>query len=597
MKAKRFCIVCNDEIKGGNQNTRICSNTKHILKCCKCEATKEIKTFKELGVGKFDNFDTNRINVLERNKDSVVFSVKDVVCSACKHKQPKSKEDILRRKEKWNETFKKNHGGLTRSQYMESIVCSECGEKKGRHKESCSKFKKSSECEFCGYSLQSRKHAKDCPLYKAPKVCPECGGKGGHHKKSCSSFEAPKNCCEYCGTPLGGYHKKWCKYFEKSDVCEYCGYSLRSNRHAKDCPLYDEDKARNIILKTRETNLRKFGYENKLKNPKIQKEMCRLASESENSPHRSKLNSKIENELKAAGFDTCLEYPVNGKYYDILCKNRKNNKSLLLEYNPTISHNSEHSYYWFVCKDKPRDDRGVSEGYHFNRFVNAVKSDNNNMNVINLFEDSYIDKLPVLCKKILGCYERIECNLSFENLDERTYRGFVSMNALNKRQEKQSIDGDLYCLKHNGIILCVVTARKDGRKLILRNFVESLYHNTECATEALFDNILDIAKRSSCTEIQLETENELGSYNFLLNCGFYIYREGKQRLLWANRDNIISDKELKKIGTKKYLSESNPRLYNNKESELTGDIEHDMHLFEYTKMYSCGFRIWKMNVQ
>ena len=142
--------------------------------------------------------------------------------------------------------------------YKVSKSCSECGGAYGQHKKSCSQYKEPKKCQYCGYSLQSRRHSKDCPLYKKPKIskkiCKECGGKAGVHYKACSHYKEPEKCpecgkirghlktcskhkvkvCPECGGTYG--HFDFCS--KSKGKCEFCGYSLKSHHHAKNCPLY-----------------------------------------------------------------------------------------------------------------------------------------------------------------------------------------------------------------------------------------------------------------------------------------------------------------------------------------------------------------------
>ena len=158
--------------------------------------------------------------------------------------------------------------------YKEPSICSECGGKGGNHKRNCSKAIKCPECgvsggghlsscskykrKVCSYCGSAYRHKKTCPLYKELKSCPECGAKGGNHKKNCSfskkcsecsgsSGTHLKNCSHYktptpcpeCGSVYG--HKDFCSKAEGK--CKYCGYSLRSRHHSKDCPLYKKFKS------------------------------------------------------------------------------------------------------------------------------------------------------------------------------------------------------------------------------------------------------------------------------------------------------------------------------------------------------------------
>lgn len=144
------------------------------------------------------------------------------------------------------------------SKYKEIPPCSECGGKHNVHKKGCSKYKEVKcqecggikghfdfcsqslgKCEHCGYSLQSHRHAKDCPLYKPEHstiVCPECGGKRGNHKNFCSKHKQTSPCSE-CGAKKG--HKKTCSKYKVPTPCPLCG-GKRS--HKKDCPKSKRNK-------------------------------------------------------------------------------------------------------------------------------------------------------------------------------------------------------------------------------------------------------------------------------------------------------------------------------------------------------------------
>ena len=123
------------------------------------------------------------------------------------------------------------------SKYKET-KCPECGGLHGQHKDFCSKSQ--GVCQYCGRSLQSKIHEKDCPLYKefdySSKICPECGGIGNKHKKGCSKFKEPKACPECGGLRV---HKKTCSHY-KSTPCPECG---TRNGHKKTCSKYKKPKA------------------------------------------------------------------------------------------------------------------------------------------------------------------------------------------------------------------------------------------------------------------------------------------------------------------------------------------------------------------
>lgn len=115
-----------------------------------------------------------------------------------------------------------------------SKTCSECGGRFNQHKKGCSKEKF---CEYCGYSLTSRRHAISCPKYKEIGKCKECGSLSGKHKKTCSQYKSiPK--CEECGNAVNS-HKKTCSKYKEYKRCLECG---NITHHKPTCSKYTNPK-------------------------------------------------------------------------------------------------------------------------------------------------------------------------------------------------------------------------------------------------------------------------------------------------------------------------------------------------------------------
>lgn len=92
-------------------------------------------------------------------------------------------------------------------------------------------------CKICGGYLS---HERNCPEYQEPRKpepCEFCGRRNGMHKKSCPKhrYKKPEPCPE-CGAING--HRDSCS--KSKGKCPECGYSLKSNRHAKSCSHYKE---------------------------------------------------------------------------------------------------------------------------------------------------------------------------------------------------------------------------------------------------------------------------------------------------------------------------------------------------------------------
>lgn len=116
-------------------------------------------------------------------------------------------------------------------------VCLECGNLNGQHKPTCSRYKNKGKCEYCGFSIKSNKHAKDCPLYSPVKitvVCPYCNARNGRHKKSCPEYTELAKCKE-CGS-IGNRHKKTCPHYKQRTPCPECGGER--GKHRKGCSKY-----------------------------------------------------------------------------------------------------------------------------------------------------------------------------------------------------------------------------------------------------------------------------------------------------------------------------------------------------------------------
>ena len=221
--------------------------------------------------------DENNCNAEIRTQDQ---NYNCKICSECGGKGGKHKKSCSRYRPKICSECggKSGHHKDYCSKYS---ICPECGSKSSRHKEFCSKAKKIKVCSEC--QGKNGNHKKSCSQYKEPKfsnkICSECGGKGGKHKKACSMYKErkPSNPCPECGKLYG--HKKFCSQYKEPvrcsecgklyghkkccskynppkpcpecgglfghkdfcskslGKCKHCGYSLKSNRHAKDCPF------------------------------------------------------------------------------------------------------------------------------------------------------------------------------------------------------------------------------------------------------------------------------------------------------------------------------------------------------------------------
>lgn len=120
------------------------------------------------------------------------------------------------------------------SKYKVTNICPECGQHVRKHLPTCSKYKGDTTCPECGG--KDNKHKKTCSQYKSPEACPECGGRCGCHKKGCSQY-VERFVCSECGHH-GGHHYEWCSKYKVPKKCPECG-GIRGN-HKKGCSKYKE---------------------------------------------------------------------------------------------------------------------------------------------------------------------------------------------------------------------------------------------------------------------------------------------------------------------------------------------------------------------
>lgn len=184
---------------------------KKILKIVNSNIDANIEEIKAIKKDKKDNPLYN-CNIVERSKQVIV----DNECPECHTKSNRHKKTCSRCY-KCSECGAANNGRhkVGCSKYKERAVCSECGQL--NHKSTCSKAKI---CTVCG---GNGNHLASCPL--SPK-CTECGGANGRHKKICSKY-VDRTCSE-CHAAIG--HKKTCSKYIAPPLCDICGSPLSHHK-------------------------------------------------------------------------------------------------------------------------------------------------------------------------------------------------------------------------------------------------------------------------------------------------------------------------------------------------------------------------------
>lgn len=411
LKTEPRCFFCNR-----TADARPCQRRKHFFLCDKCH--KKASFNSAVGHRLRTLMQVYPLELVSKTDSECVVHIKKLFCC-----QKLSDADV--------KEIKKIKPNIC---LLPANRCKECGS--APHKKSCSRYKDPGKCKHCGYSLRSNRHAKDCPLYKPckkPTPCEECGGTTGH-KHSCSKFNVEP--CSECHSFNG--HKDSCS--RSRGKCSYCGYSLRSTYHAKTCPLFNEEKELQRKQRFEQTCMERFGVRNPYFYQGWGEKLAELANSSPNSIHISSVNRQLAKELNDYGVETQFEFKLGDHRFDLLAQHGK--KKLLVEYNPSVSHNLEHDFLFITGRSKV-DYGGLPRRYHLD---NSLLAEQNGFEVIQYFEHYGHDKMIDFILSKLGLNEHVyyarKCQVKL--IDPSVAREFISENHLLGYAKKAEVNLGLY---------------------------------------------------------------------------------------------------------------------------------------------------------
>lgn len=588
------CALCGKKFKPKTNLNKICER-KHYYKCTDCGKIFEIKKIKELnyynsnvldsGTGiTLDNIDKQDITIIEDSEDRFIISLNGKRCKECYKRFMNTPERKKIRREKFNNTFNNKHGGLSRSDYL---TCAECGGKNGKHKKTCLKYRDPGKCKYCGYSLQSRTHAKDCPLYKEPNKCSECGGIKGHHKKTCSKYVVKvNNMCPICGGTKS-YHKKWCPDYRDLGKCSECGYDLRSNMHAPTCSHYNKDKANEIKRKKEATTKEHYGVSSILMLSEIREKALRCASQSMKSPKVSKLNCRIlESVLNLGGIKSASqEIFVGGYYYDLMFE-ADNGRKVLVEISPCISHNSDYGYYYLIAGKSnnvpPNKRAGLDKNRHSDIYYNARENGYELITFMQMFSEDMMAK--VIRNRLLLDVKNID-NPSFKNIAKKTADKFSCDNMCNPPRLRKR--ASYIALLNGDNIAAVVRIYKTSKyNILVDEIVNGLDYNISEAVELISEHLKTIYK-----SITIISDNCLPLDRFIKTYSECKFAE--ERSFWAgtgDRRDFVYDDDLNDENIIDLFNE----IFTKKKYKLKSNKTDTMHENGLYRCYNCGCTLFKL---
>ena len=464
-------------------------------------------------------------------------------------------------------------------------------------------------CPYCHYKKKSNRHAKDCPLYKPckkEKPCSECQAKHGH-KKTCSHYSVKK--CHECGSVRG--HKDSCSHSQGK--CSYCGYSLRSRCHSKTCPLFDKEKELQRKLHYEQTSQKHFGVKHPYFYNGWGEKITELANQSPNSIHISSINKKLAEELNSYGVETQFEFKLDNHRFDLLAQHEK--KKLLIEYNPSISHNLEHDFLFTVGKAKV-DKGGVPRRYHLD---NSLLAEQNGLEAIQYFEHYDHDKMVDFILSKLGLNQHVyyarKCQVKL--IDPSVARKFVYENHLLGLNKKAEVNLGLY---QDDELLSVMTfshLKENGvnKKLTDNNIVNSwelvrFCNKRKCSVVGgaakLHKHFVELYKPSY---IKTLSDFNLGNGTLYKQLGYQEIRHPSPSIFWTKINSQIF------INNNSVLLGADRVLKNEKDYFPVGLDEQDfihrgglnvygkfptnqeiMLHYGYVRVADCGYKTWILKI-
>lgn len=600
MPKKYKCVICGAPT---SRNNSICSSKRHYYKCVDCGKLVEVKYIKDLR----NRNNLFKTNIISDDESKCIFEIDCLRCPECFEKFKGTNTYKLEKQHIKELTFAKNHDGKTAAEYGVGI-CPECGGRSGKHRKGCSRYiQDGSFCNECGG--HNNMHYKSCSHYKVykdgHKICPECGATRGH-KKTCSHYNVKP--CDECGSIHG--HYSWCSHDKK---CKYCGYSLRSRTHDPSCPLYDDIKSIHREETYQRTMFEKYGVMNSYFLPGVANKLIESANESENTIHISKVNRNIAKHLKDAGVEHVeLEYKIGSHRYDIYCEN--NGKKLVIERNPSVSHNFDYDYMY--ATEKLQYNRGgKSKRYHLDLSIDV---ENHGLELIHWFDNADEDKMYEFILSKLGMNVNVlygrKCDIRF--VDRTAAFNFINDNHLLRITRKPDISIGLF---YNNDLVSVMSFNKlkDNKtnRLMCGGSVFDCYElirycNSSRTTVVGGANKLHkyFINNNNVRFIKTISDYNLGNGTIYKNIGYIQIGNPKPSCIWINRKHKFVNNNLVLRGTDKFLGKivedyfyvgmDEDDFISRGGLEVYGKFpsnEDIMMHYGFFRIYDSGYKTWIFN--
>lgn len=335
----------------------------------------------------------------------------------------------------------------------------------------------------------------------------------------------------------------------------------------------------NNYEKCRQTNLKRYGYDNPFKNPEIRERINKTNLKKYGTIHPvtlfsymngitiSKINKKTNEQLIRLGCKTQLEKSVNNSSYDIFVE-----PNTLIEINPSYTHNSTIGPFMFGRRVEPK-----SYDYHINKTNNAIK---NNYRCIHIFDWDNIDKIiNSFCPK-QTIYAR---NCEIREVDLKECRTFLNNYHFQGSCNKQNIRLGLY---YKNILVEIITF---GKPRYNKNYEYELLrlctkpeYKIVGGTNKLFNYFI---KQYNPSSIVSYCDISKFSGDVYTTLGFTLKNKSKPNKHWYNlrTKRHITNNLLLQRGFSQLHNDNNYEMYKKGDSN-----EELMYMNGYVVVYDCG---------
>ena len=372
----------------------------------------------------------------------------------------------------------------------------------------------------------------------------------------------------------------------------------KTNLERYGVPFYTQTEGYKI--KSKETNLKRYGVDNVFKSDAVKNKSIETKLEKYGVEHLMQLDSYKHNYKKVCmekygvknGFllgernkanrisklnkywgnflniyEEDYEFCLNGKFYDL----KKNN--ILIEINPTISHNSLYGVPW-VKNSEP-----LSNDYHFNKSINGI---DNGYRVIHIWDWDNKEKIGYLLSNKNKIYAR---NCELKEISKKMCNDFLDKYHLQNACKGQIIR---YGLFYNNELVQVMTFgipryNKNFKWELLRLCSHKDYKIVG-GSEKLFKYFL---KNNEGSVISY-CDNSKFNGDVYLRLGFNLKTFGSPRKHWFNISKRIhiTDNLLLKLGFDKLFNTDYGKGTSNEQLMINNGFVY---------IYDCGQSVYEFS--